>query len=169
MGLKGNGAIMNLARLHRMRLWRLIRCSSRPLAQGVVTFVMLNPSTADQLTDDPTIRRCVGFAKHWGYSQLQVVNLFSYRATNPKELKRDRAAGKRLNTIGADAYIRIAIREAGMLIAAWGALQAWARPRAAEVIAMSDHWFVLGLTKKGYPRHPLYMPKATMPTAWQPE
>ena len=53
---------------------------------GVCTFVMLNPSTADATHDDPTIRRCIGFARAWGFEWLKVVNLFAYRATDPRDL-----------------------------------------------------------------------------------
>ena len=56
--------------------------------KGTVNFIMLNPSTADAQEDDPTIRRCIGFAKAWGYGGIVVTNLFAYRATNPKELKK---------------------------------------------------------------------------------
>ncbi|MES2137565.1 MAG: DUF1643 domain-containing protein [Pseudomonadota bacterium] len=53
---------------------------------AVVAFVMLNPSTADAVQDDPTIRRCIGFAKAWGKGGIVVINLFAFRATNPKDM-----------------------------------------------------------------------------------
>ncbi len=67
---------------YRYSLWREWD-SRRP----IVAFVMLNPSTADAAKDDPTIRRCASFARSWGYGSLEVVNLFAYRASEPKRLR----------------------------------------------------------------------------------
>ena len=117
-------------------------------------FVMLNPSTADADIDDPTIRRCIGFAKREGCGALVVVNLFNFRSTRPEDM------ADADNPEGDDADLRLleAIEEIdGPLIAAWGAH--WmAKDRAAHVTAMIGiHMVCLGKTKDGHPRHPLYV------------
>src|SRR5581483_9586135 len=83
---------------------------------GVVNFIMLNPSTADAETDDPTIRRCLGFAKAWGYGTLVVTNLFAYRATDPAELAK---AG---DPVGPDNDTRLwsEAQLSDLVVCAWG-------------------------------------------------
>ena len=92
-------------------------------------FIMLNPSTANGETNDPTIRRCVNFAKAWGYGGLEVVNLFSLVSSDPKKLLTVK------NSIGEDNdfFIRKCAKGAGKIIAAWGAFSE-ARRRAEEVL-----------------------------------
>jgi hypothetical protein len=83
---------------------------------GQITFIMLNPSTADAEADDPTIRKCIGFAKFNGYNRLKVVNLFAWRATDPKELKslgREERVGPKNND-----YLP---KDGEDVVAAWGA------------------------------------------------
>lgn len=121
-------------------------------------FVMLNPSTADGDKDDPTIRRCVAFAKAWRYERLDVVNLFAYRATNPKELL---ALDHTCDPVGPGNQhaVDMALCHAGLVICAWGAhgshldqdetFLGWLPP--------SRETFALGLTNSGHPRHPLYV------------
>ena len=125
---------------------------------GHVTFVMLNPSTADEWTDDPTIRRCVGFVRRWGYASLRVVNLFPLRATKPADLKRatDAERGGSLT----DHYILDACRHAGIVVLAWGAHGADYPERVASVRRMialvaTNRVVNLGWTAAGEPRHPL--------------
>ncbi len=77
-----NGAVLSADGVYRYRLWRTWDASKPTLA-----FLMLNPSTADATEDDPTIRRCLGFAKEWGYGSLVVVNLFALRSPNPDALR----------------------------------------------------------------------------------
>lgn len=124
---------------------------------AAVTFVMLNPSTADATQDDPTIRRCIGYAKAWGYNSLVVVNLYALRSTDPKGLwTADDPVGPDNNNwiqlAACGAYISNA-----PLVAAWGAN---AKPnRVADVRSLSrmDRLSALGLTKAGQPKHPLYL------------
>ena len=81
-----------------------------------VLFIMLNPSTADADNDDPTIRRCINFAKYWGYGGLHVCNLFAYRATNPKELLHiDNPLGDQ-NIY----HMKKLANEAEIIVCAWG-------------------------------------------------
>lgn len=127
-----------------------------------VTFVMLNPSTADALVDDPTIRRCIGFARSWDFGALRVVNLYALRSTDPKGLwGHPQPAGGPEN----DAAILDALRNSGMVVAAWGA---HARPH--RVAAFRDlareagvRVWALKVTKAGAPGHPLYLPASSEP------
>jgi len=120
-------------------------------------FVMLNPSTADAFIDDPTIRRCVGFAKSWGGTSMTVVNLFALRATNPKELSASN------DPIGPENNEHLleemnSHHAGGIIVAAWGAHK-FATDRAAHFMAAYHQFsiFCLGQTKLGAPRHPLYV------------
>lgn len=122
-----------------------------------ILFIMLNPSTADAETDDPTIRRCMSFAQREGMTHLTVVNLFAFRATNPKALKECE------NPIGPenDQILEQEITAHREVVAAWGA-HPFARFRAQEVTKKFGPFQCLGKTKGGDPRHPLYVP-GTMP------
>lgn len=129
-------------------------------------FVMLNPSTADATVDDPTIRRCIGFARSWGCDSIEVVNLYAYRATNPSDL----LALHNWVARGPDNlhHVSRALRIADVVVAAWGA---WvdanpSGPRPLNLVDVAEHLGVplrcLGYTKSGAPRHPLYV-KADQP------
>lgn len=132
--------------------------------KGFVLFIMLNPSTADANVDDPTIRRCMNFAKSWGYGGIEVCNLFDWRATDPKHLRNKLAIAKSEKN---DVAIRCRLVTASMVIAAWGAVP-WAEGHIAEVFqtVFDDElrWHCLGFTKEDYPKHPLYVPAKTQPT-----
>jgi hypothetical protein len=121
-------------------------------------FVGLNPSTADETQDDPTIRRCVAFAKTWGYSAMCMTNLFAFRATLPKDMK---AA---IDPIGPDndEYLFKIAYEAGIIVAAWGANGVY-KGRDMEVRALLPALHCLALTKEGHPGHPLYLKKTLVP------
>jgi len=124
---------------------------------GTCLFIMLNPSTADASTDDPTIRRCIGFAQRLGCSRLEVVNLFAYRATSPEDMKRasDPVGDGNLEHLG------VAATKAQYVIAAWGAHGSY-RQQGEIVLGILELIGVrarcLGKTKDGIPRHPLYLP-----------
>lgn len=122
---------------------------------------MLNPSTADARTDDPTIRRCMDFARRWGYAQLRVVNLFALRATDPRALGRVRPAGRAVGPRN-DTVLRREVRKADTVVAAWGA-HGTLHDRAARVRALlpEARWLCLGTTKAGQPRHPLRLHRET--------
>lgn len=121
-------------------------------------FVMLNPSTADHRRDDPTIRRCVNYAKSWDCQGLVVVNLFAYRATLPSDLRRATAPVGRDN----DRTIRYWSEEvSGPIVCAWGPHGRYLG-RDAQVVELlyGRRIECLGLTKGGHPQHPLMMPNA---------
>ena len=123
-----------------------------------VAFVMLNPNNADAQRDDPTIRRCVSFARRWAFGSVDVVNIFGYRTRDPRELLRVS------DPIGPDndRYLRGAIRSAELVVCAWGAAPAAAR-RASQVAELLDGRALrcLGRTLSGAPRHPLYLRRDT--------
>lgn len=125
-------------------------------SRGFVLFIGLNPSTADAETDDPTIRRCIRFARDWGYGGLEMCNLFDWRATDPKRLPRMEIAVSDKN----DPTLRCRVQAAAMVIAAWGNVP-FAKARIDTVFrtAFSDEkrWHALRLTKHGFPWHPLYV------------
>lgn len=123
--------------------------------RGPALFIMLNPSTADATLDDPTIRRCRGFARTWDCNGIVVANLYALRATDPVELWKHPDPVGPLN----DHYLRNLAREHETIVCAWGAN---ARPdRVMQVRAMFNGWhhrlMCLGVTKDGSPRHPLYV------------
>lgn len=136
---------------------------------GVAVFVMLNPSTADSSVDDPTIRRCAGFAKALGCGGLHVVNLYAYRATKPADLWGTADPVGPENDEVLRATFLTAYGEGSPVIAAWGANAEI--PRSSAVYSLARGAGValtaLGVTKAGAPRHPLYLPKSARPQPWQ--
>lgn len=150
------GATFSVCRTWRYELWRRWG-SADPLV-----VVGLNPSTADETIDDPTIRRCIGFAKREGLGGLVMLNMYALRSTDPAGL------GLVANPVGVDNVETIArwARRPVRMVAAWGAHRA-ARARDAEtvraIVANRPAGFVLecfGTTAEGFPRHPLYLPKS---------
>ena len=151
-----NGAELSKDGLYRYRLWRIWDTSLPSLL-----FVMLNPSTADAEQDDPTIRRCINYAKSWGYGKLTVGNLFALRSTDPTMLY------QAPDPIGPenDRILQALHAEASMTLAAWGAHGEYlARGAAVRCVLAPLH--CLALTAKGQPRHPLYLPKTLFPIAY---
>jgi len=139
-------------------------------AFGIVTWIMLNPSKANAFDDDPTIRKCMGFAKTWGRGGIRVVNLFALRATDPCDLTRRVDDDPEPIGLENDGAIRAAIQEArGPVVAAWGAhrhpllgdrveaVMTWAQAYKRDLLC-------IGRTKSGAPKHPL-MPTYQTPLA----
>lgn len=152
-----SGAEFSACRQYRYRLWRLWD-ASRP----TTVFIGLNPSTADETADDPTIRRCLGYAKAWGFGRLEMLNLFAWRATDPKAMK---VAADPIGP-GNDDAIRAVADTGGLLVAAWG-VHGTHLGRDREVCAMlAGRLHVLRLTKDGHPGHPLYLPAHLEPSPW---
>lgn len=131
------------------------------------TFVMLNPSTADGEQDDPTIRRCVGFARALGCDALLVVNLYAWRATKPEDLWTAEDPVGPENDYRLERHIRAAASADRPLVAAWGANAREDRVRAVIAMRGADRLTALGVTKDGAPRHPLYLPASARPTPWR--
>lgn len=125
---------------------------------ATLLFCMLNPSTADANVDDPTIRKCVGFAKRFDYKGIEVVNLFAYRATDPSWLpKAGWPVGPR-----NDEYLRSAFASHARFVCAWGSHAKSAAKRRAEVLALArTHCcapYALRVNADGMPAHPLMLP-----------
>jgi hypothetical protein len=123
------------------------------------TFILLNPSTADARTDDPTIRRCIGFARLWRCGRLNVLNLFAFRATRPTDLKQ---AADPVGPENRAWFERTLLHQGvGPVVCGWGVhgrhlgqdriVLEWLEQLGVKAVT-------LGATKDGHPRHPLYLP-----------
>ncbi len=145
------GAVIDKTGLYRYLLWR-----EWEVNQPKLVFIMLNPSKADADIDDPTLRRCINFAKSWGCGSLVVVNLFAYRSASPLDLKKvDDPVGKQ-----NDRYLKKAIRSADKVVVAWGnngKLMQRDRLVLELLSKLKVQPHCLGITQAGYPRHPLYV------------
>lgn len=152
----GHGRVAAAAVFSEDRSYRYLLV--RAWAAGpAMTFVMLNPSTADETTNDPTLRRCIGFARAAGCGAVRVVNLCAWRASDPAALRMvSDPVGPSNNK-----WLAWAVAQAGPLVAALGARADLGR--VAEVLALigSRDLQCLGLTANGHPRHPLYLPSTT--------
>jgi hypothetical protein len=127
-----------------------------------VLFVGLNPSTADHRLDDPTIRRCVAFAKRWGFGRLAVANLFAFRTPKPSVLRKSSAPVGPAN----DCWLARLVTESALVVAAWGAGGRYLH-RSDEVLSMLETVLCLGVTAHGEPRHPLYIRADTPPMSFR--
>lgn len=146
------GATFSGCRRYRYRLWRYWDRSKPPLC-----FLMLNPSTADDLSNDPTVERCQRRALAMGYGGLEVVNIFAFRSTDPSALYTlDDPVGPE-----NDQAILEACRLAGMVICAWGNHGGELNGRGAVVRAMLEEAgiapYALTVNSSGEPKHPLYV------------
>lgn len=150
-----SSAALSSCRQYRYALWR--KWSDGPQ----VLFVMLNPSTADESTDDPTIRRCIGFAKSWGFGSLCVGNLFALRTPSPDELMQHASPIGHEN----DQWLERLQESATLTVAAWGNSGRFQK-RSSSVAQLLIEPHTLGITKLAEPRHPLYVHSATQPTRW---
>lgn len=155
-----NGAEFSPCRAYRYRLWR--KWDSRPPC----CFVMLNPSTADETVNDPTVTRCERRARDLGHGGLVVVNLFAFRATDPAAMKAQADPIGPLN----DEHIRNAAGAAGRVICAWGE-HGRHMGRGWQVRAMLHdagiRLQVLAFNASGEPKHPLYVASKTQPMDWE--
>lgn len=152
-----SGASFDRSGRYRYALWRQWDQSLPEVA-----FIMLNPNRADATRDDPTIRRCIGFARDWGFGTLRVVNLFALCARAPAALGRvDDPIGPR-----NDDYVRRWTRRADAVVAAWG-IHGDLLERGRHVLRSLRRRGIapmcLGRTKAGHPRHPLYLRADTRP------
>ncbi len=121
-------------------------------------FIGLNPSTADEVEIDPTIRKCIGFAQRWGLHAMCMTNLFAYRATDPRQMMGYHKPVGDDN----DRWLVETARQADIVVAAWG-VRGEFMGRDAEVLKLLDRVHCLRLTKAGFPEHPLYIPYNVQP------
>lgn len=170
-------------RKYRYTLWRewdgdLITALANPITQPdkFVQFIGLNPSTADETLDDPTIRRCIRFAKDWGYGAICMTNLFAFRATDPDVMKvqclpeDDGEWDKNAVMSNRDWIGHIALHsQCDLTVAAWGK-HGMHRRAHVHMIAffkgLHKPLYHLGLNDDGTPKHPLYLKADTKPTLW---
>lgn len=157
-------AILDSERVYRYRLTRTWERSRPP-----ITWIMLNPSTADERVDDPTISRVIGFSRAWGYGSALVVNLFAFRAASRGDLRR---SGDPVGPSN-DAHVTRTLARTGTAVAAWGNHgrmhnPATGMPRSDEMWALleklDNEVLCLGFTAQGQPTHPLYLAGDTKPT-----
>ncbi len=155
-----SGAIVDSTEVYRYALWRVWDESLPRLG-----FIMLNPSTADATGDDPTIRRCIGFARALHFGAVDVVNLFAYRATDPARLAQ---VGDPIGPEN-DHYILQAAGHSTKLVAAWGCRgELLGRDAAVRHLLQHMTLYCLGLTQNGYPHHPLYLRADARLMRWIP-
>ena len=156
-----NAAVISADGKYRYRLTRRWSIFDEP----DLIFCMLNPSTADAEQDDPTIRRCIGFANRELAGGIIIVNLMAYRATDPAEalLQPDPCGPEN------DHYLHHAVIATGSVICAWGTYAPQhIVERALFIFRQTDaKTLCLGTTKNGHPRHPLYLPKEQPLIEWR--
>ena len=146
-----HGATLSGDQRYRYVLWRSWSDAPR------ILYVGLNPSTADALTDDPTIRRMVGFAKRDGHGGIFVCNLFALRATDPRELRRT------ADPVGPrnKATLREYGEHAHLVVCCWGCHGTFRHQDRMILTLLRDLFghklYCLGTTKAGHPKHPLYL------------
>lgn len=156
-GEKNCGAVFSPDRVYRYSLWRFWEKD-----KGYAAFICLNPSTADEFKNDPTVRRGINYAKDWGYGGLIMLDLFAYRATDPKKLYSiDDPIGP-----DNDFHLRSASSKAGITIVGWGTHGGYLG-RDKAVIEMLNDPQCLSLTKNGFPGHPLYLRKNLKPVSYE--
>ena len=148
----------DLIRPSKWRYWDAVDGDGHRLGEPVTCwFIMLNPSTADASLDDPTIRRCVGFAQSWQYDRMAVLNLFAYRTKSPAALKALTHTDDPVGSRNQQHFIKI--NEGDKLVCAWG-LHGDYLGQDQTVLGWMDpdmpKW-CLGTTKSGQPRHPLFL------------
>jgi hypothetical protein len=166
------GATFSDCRVYRYALWRrwtdsrvvdLDETDRGPDFSKMVAFIGLNPSTADETEDDPTIRRCIGFAKRWGFDGMCMLNLFALRATDPNEMKRHP------DPVGPDndECLRRGVHLFSKTVACWG-VHGSHRNRHYGILGLfglAQLWH-LGLTQAKQPKHPLYLRSDTNLVRW---
>lgn len=161
--------ILSACRKYRYTLWRdwdmdpVTGCTDDAKdLNSYAMFIGLNPSTADETQDDPTIRKCIGFAKRWGFAGLMMTNLFAFRATQPKDMKRAE------NPSGEDNqhHLLQCASAAGIIVAAWGKNGRYRNQDLTVTQWLGSIGAQLHCLRKngdGSPEHPLYVPYEVTP------
>lgn len=143
-------AVFSKGRRYRYKLRRRLYKGNK-----ILLIIGLNPSTADGREDDPTVRRCAGFAERLGYDTLLVVNLFALCSTDPRKLRQTKFPVGPRN----DVWVLRTARKAHKIVLAWGAGADWAPERSDQLLLLLSHLdlYCFGTTKSGAPKHPLYL------------
>ncbi len=140
------GAELSPCRNYRFALWRIW-----DEAKPMVMFVGLNPSTADETVDDPTLIRCINYARAWGYGGVYMANLFAYRATKPGDM----LAAKEPVGSDNDNWLQRLAKKSHLVVAAWGNTGSYLS-RSEQVKNLLPNLHCLKMNKTGEPAHPLY-------------
>jgi len=145
------------------RRWRYLLWRRWDAAKPIANFLMLNPSTADEVKLDPTCARARDYAERWGYGALIVTNVFGWRATDPaKMMAVEDPVGP-----GNDAAIVKAARESALVVCAWGNHGAFlGRSVRVKALLKKTKLHVLRVNANGEPAHPLYLPGRLEPISW---
>lgn len=160
-----SGAIFNEDRTHRYTLWRRFKPGAK--LENMIAFICLNPSTADETKNDPTVTRCINRAKEYGYDGFIMLNAFSYRATDPNEMKAQgvNASGDPENMTA----ILWTAKRVGMTVCGWSN-HCQFRNRSRDLRHMLIKHAIpahhLSLNKTGEPKHPLYIGYDHKPERW---
>lgn len=159
----------SICRQYRYTLWREWDCDlltgtadDLPHSSQFLQVIALNPSTADETKDDPTIRRCIDFAKRWGFGALCMTNLFAWRDTLPANMK------KAEDPIGPDndQWLTDCAKGAGLILAAWGKHGSYLHRADLVVRLLARNGATVHCLRTngdGSPQHPLYIPADTLP------
>ena len=155
--ISDTSAVFSYCHRYRYRLYRVFGKGRQ------VTFIGLNPSTAGAVDDDPTIRRCLAYATAWGAGTLVMVNLYAYRATDPRLLRNARKAN--VDIVGSDNREHVArvLAASDITIAAWGCNGCGSEEEDLVLSRYAATLYALGLNKDGSPVHPLYQRKEARP------
>lgn len=144
--------IFSIDKKYRYTLYRKLNNNN----EKVCFFICLNPSTADEIKNDPTVSRCISFATNWGFGHFLMCNLFAFRNTNPKIMKQE------IEPIGLenDFYILKIAKEVDLIVIAWGNYGKYLN-RSEKLLDKLNEFvlYCLGITKENEPRHPLYLRK----------
>jgi hypothetical protein len=150
-------------RRYRYCLWRQWKDLLSPGPMRYVQWIALNPSTADETLDDPTIRRCIAFSKAWGYSAMCMTNIFAWRDTDPEKMKLvDDPVGPDNNQ-----WLTVIAEDAGVIVAGWGN-HGLHRKRNEQVIDLIPNLQCLWINETTrQPKHPLYLKGNLKPFPYQ--
>ncbi|MDU3103301.1 DUF1643 domain-containing protein [Streptococcus sp.] len=146
------------ANISKDKIYRYTLSRTWDSTKPTVLFIGLNPSIADENIDDPTITRCINFAKDWGYGTLLMANLFAFRSTYPKEIYLiDDPIGK-----DNDHYILECVKQSDLIIACWGNNGTY-MDREKIIKELVPNLYCLQKNKNGTPHHPLRLPRDINP------
>lgn len=163
MNIKVDASIKSKTKFSSCRKWRYALKRKWGIG-GICMFVGLNPSTADETYNDPTVNRCMRFAQGWGYGSMYMTNIFAFRATDPNDMK------SVVYPIGPDnnKWLIKCAEKASIVIACWGVHgEHLGRQVRVRKLLKPYKLHCLGLTKEGYPKHPLYLRKDLKPIRWK--
>jgi hypothetical protein len=156
--------LISTAEFSPCRTWRYQLKRQWQEGDNLVAFVGLNPSTADETKNDPTVTRCIKYAQTWDYDGMFMLNIFAYRATDPKVMREFYAP------VGPDnnKWILNTVKECRLVVACWGNHGSFLE-RGKVVASMIQDLKCLKITKAGHPSHPLYLKSSLMPVdyAWE--